>query len=158
MKKFKESTMTSAQNTESTTQPQSKKGITRYLPVLARLLMGLPMLVFGLNGFLNFIPPPPTPLPEKAMAFAGALMNSGYMMQLIGATQLVVGVLLVTNRFVPLALVLFAPFIVNSIAFHLFLEPSGLIMAAIFLGIELYLAWSYRSAFRTMLASRVSPD
>ena len=66
------------------------------------------------------------------MAFAGALANSGYMMQLIGATLLVVGVLLLLNRWVPLALVLFAPFIVNSIAFHIFLERSGLPMAGRF--------------------------
>jgi hypothetical protein len=119
--------------------------------------MGLPLFVFGLNGFLNFIPQPSTPLPEGAMAFAGALMNTGYMMQLIGATLLIVGALLLSNRFVPLALTLFAPFIVNSIAFHIFLEPSGLIMAGIFLGLELYLAWVYRKAFGPMLASRVAP-
>jgi uncharacterized membrane protein YphA (DoxX/SURF4 family) len=150
--------MTSAQNSEPTTKPAPTKKFTRYLPVVARLFMGLPLVVFGLNGFLNFIPPPPTPLPEKALAFAGALMNSGYMMPLIGATLLVVGVLLVTNRFVPLALALFAPFIVNSISFHLFLEHSGVIMASIFLALELYLAWSYRNAFRPMLAQRVSPS
>jgi hypothetical protein len=46
-------------------------------------------IIFGLNGFFNFIPPPTTPLPEKAAAFAGALANTSYMMQLIGATQLI---------------------------------------------------------------------
>jgi putative oxidoreductase len=124
---------------------------------IVRYLLGLPLVVFGLNGFLNFIPPPETPMPEKAMAFAGALFNSGYMMQLIGATLLIVGVLLVLNRFVPLALALFAPFIVNSVAFHIFLERSGLPMAIVFLALELYLAWAYRNAFRPMLAARVSP-
>jgi putative oxidoreductase len=124
---------------------------------IVRYLLGLPLVVFGLNGFLNFIPPPKTPMPEKAMAFAGALFNSGYMMQLIGATLLIVGVLLVLNRFVPLALALFAPFIVNSVAFHIFLERSGLPMAIVFLALELYLAWAYRNAFRPMLAARVSP-
>ncbi len=133
------------------------RSVTRFLPVIARFLMGLPLLVFGLNGFLNFIPPPQTPLPAAAAAFAGALFNSGYMMQLIGGTQLIVGGLLVSNRFVPLALALFAPFIVNSIAFHLCLEPSGLPMAAVFLALELYLAWAYRQAFRPMLAARHSP-
>ena len=128
--------------------------IARHFPTIARLLMGLPLIVFGLNGFLNFIPQPETPLPEGAAAFARALMNSGYMMQLIGATQLIVGVLLVLNRFVPLALALFAPFIVNSIAFHIFLEHSGLPMAAIFLALEVYLAWVYRAAYRPMLAAR----
>jgi hypothetical protein len=139
-------------NTDST--PRS---FTRFFPAIARFVLGLPLLVFGLNCFLNFIPPPPQPLPAAAAAFAGALFNSGYMMQLIGGTQLIVGVLLVANRFVPLALALFAPFIVNSIAFHLCLEHSGLPMAAVFLALELYLAWAYRQAFRPMLAARVSP-
>jgi hypothetical protein len=132
----------------------ASRSFTRYFPSIARFLMGLPLLIFGLNGFLNFIPQPETPLPEGAAAFAGALMNSGYMMQLIGATQFIVGLLLVSNRFVPLALALFAPFIVNSIAFHIFLEPSGLPIAAIFLLLELYLAWVYRRAFGPMLATR----
>jgi len=137
--------------------PTTGASWTRHLPTVARLLLGLPLLVFGLNGFLNFIPPPPTPLPAGAAAFAGALVNSGYMMQLIGATHLAVGAMLVSNRFVPLALALFAPFMVNSVAFHLFLEHSGLAMALIFLAFELYLAWAYRSAFRPMLAARVTP-
>ena len=131
----------------------TKQG-TRYPVVIARMLMGLPLIVFGLNGFLNFIPQPTTPLPEGAAAFAGALMNSGYMMQLIGLTQLIVGVMLVSNRFVPLALVLFAPFIVNSVAFHIFLERTGLPMAILFLLLELYLAWTYRSAYRPLLTAR----
>ncbi len=136
---------------------QPKKSFARYFPAVARILMGLPLIMFGLNGFFNFIPPPPTPLPEGAAAFAGALFKSGYMMQLIGTTQLIVGVCLLTNRFVPLALVLFAPFMVNSIAFHSFLEHSGLPMALVFLALELYLAWVYRRAYRPMLAARVTP-
>ncbi len=138
-------------------EPRATKSFTRYLPAIARVLMGLPLVVFGLNGFFNFIPPPSTPLPEGAAAFAGALMKTGYMMQLIGATQLVVGVLLLVNRCVPLALVLFAPFLVNSLAFHLFLEPSGLPMAGVFIALELYLAWKYRAAYRTVLAARHTP-
>ena len=133
------------------------KSITRHFPAVARFLMGLPLLIFGFNAFLNFIPQPTTPLPAGAAAFAGALLNTGYMLKLIGVTNLTVGALLVANRFVPLALALFAPFIVNSVAFHLFLEPSGLIMAGVFLALELYLAWSYRAAFRPMLAARVAP-
>jgi putative oxidoreductase len=105
---------------------------------------------------LNFIPPPSTPLPEGAMAFLGALVQSGYLMQLIAVTHLQVGALLVLNRFVPLALVLFAPFIVNSLAFHVFLERSGLPMAIVFLALELYLAWVYRHAYRLMLVARVN--
>lgn len=148
-------------STDSAARPESaprdRNVVVRYLPAVARILMGVPLIVFGLNGYLNFIPPPSTPLPQGAMDFAGALVNSGYMMQLIGTTQLVVGLLLVLNRFVPLALALFAPFMVNSIAFHLFLEHSGLPMAAVFLALELYLAWTYRAAYRPMLAAKVRP-
>ena len=134
------------------------KLFTSYLPTTARILMGLLLLVFGLNGFLNFIPPPTTPMPEGGMAFAGALMKTGYMLQLIAITLTIVGAFLLTNRFAPLALVLFAPFIVNSIAFHFFLEPSGLIMAGVFLALELYLAWKYRAAYRLLLTARCSNE
>ncbi|MBI5380706.1 MAG: DoxX family protein [Opitutae bacterium] len=129
----------------------------RYLPMIARLLAGLAYTTFGLNAFLNFIPQPKTELPAAATAFVGALVQSGYMMPLIGGTQLLAGVLLLTNRFVPLALALLAPFLVNSLAFHLCLERSGLGMAAVFVALELYLAWVYRAAFRPMLAARVTP-
>ena len=132
---------------------------TRYLPAIARVLLGLPLVVFGLNAFLNFFPPPPPDaLPPAALAFAGALMKTGYMMPLIGTTQLVSGLLLLANRWVPLALALFAPFIVNSVLFHIFLEHSGLPMAGIFAALELYLAWVYREAYRTMLAPRHTPQ
>jgi uncharacterized membrane protein YphA (DoxX/SURF4 family) len=140
-------------NSNATAVEPSKKGFTRHLPTIARILLGLPLVVFGLNLFLNFIPPPKGPLP----AFVDALIKSGYMMPMIGVTQLIVGVLLLLNRFVPLALALLAPFLVNSVAFHVFLEPSGLPMACVFLALELYLAWAYRNAFRPMLAAKVTP-
>ena len=88
------------------------------------------------------------------MAFAGALVESGYMMPLIGATMLVSGVLLVIGRFVPLALVLMAPFFLNSVLFHLFLERSGLVMALIFTALELYLAWVHRKAYQPLFMAR----
>jgi hypothetical protein len=135
----------------------ARKSFTRWLPAIARVLLGLPLTVFGLNMFFNFIPQPDTPMPEGAKVFAGALLQTGYMMPLIGATLLVSGVLLVTNFFVPLGLAIFAPFILNSIVFHVFLERSGLPMACVFLVLELYLAWAYRNAFRPMLAAKVKP-
>lgn len=146
-------------STDSTLQDtghenRSPRSITRFLPAIARVLLGAPLILFGLNGFLEFIPPPSEPLPEGAMAFSGALIETGYMMQLIAATHLIVGVLLLVNRFVPLALALFAPFIVNSIAFHVVLEPSGLPIAIAFLVLELYLAWKYRDTYRPMLQAR----
>jgi uncharacterized membrane protein YphA (DoxX/SURF4 family) len=139
-------------NSNTTPVEPAKKGFTRHLPTIARILLGLPLVVFGLNPFFNFMPKPET-LPP----FVEALIKSGYMMPLIGITLLIVGVLLLVNRFVPLALALFAPFILNSIAFHVFLERSGLPIALVFLVFELYLAWAYRNAFRPMLAARATP-
>lgn len=136
----------------------ANKSFTRHFPTVARILLGLPLFVFGLNAFFNFIPQPKMVMPEGAAAFSAALMNTGYMMQLIGVTQLLVGVMLLSNRFVPLALAFFAPFMVNSLAFHIFLEHTGLPMAVVFLALELYLAWAYRAAYRGMLAARVFPN
>lgn len=136
-------------------QARTTKSLTRYFAPTVRVLLGLLFLVCGLNGLLNFLPQPTTPLPEGAVAFVTALIKTGYMLPLIAVTQLAVGTLLLANRYVPLALALLAPFIVNSIAFHLFLEPSGRVMAGLILVMELYLVWVYRSAYRLILTARV---
>lgn len=130
---------------------------TRYLPATARVLMGLIFLVFGLNGFLHFIPQPKEAMPPGAMAFFGELMQTHYMVPLIFSTQVLVGALLLLNCFVPLALALIAPVIVNIICFHLFLAPSSIGPGIVVLVLELYLAWSYRKYFSPMLACRTSP-
>jgi len=126
----------------------------RLLPTIARILMGLGFLVFGLNGFLHFIPQPKNAMPEGAAEFAGALMNTGYMFPMVMGTQLLVGVLLLLNLFVPLALALIAPVLVNIVAFHIFLAPSGLAPGLILMALELYLAWAYRRSYAPMLALR----
>jgi uncharacterized membrane protein YphA (DoxX/SURF4 family) len=137
--------------------PAAPKSFTRFFPTIGRVLMGLMFFVFGLNGFFNFIPQPKDPVPENAMAFVGALMATGYMLKLIKGTEVLVGVLLLANRFVPLALAFIAPVIVNIVAFHTILAPSGAPMAYVILALELYLAWCYRNAFRPMLVARAVP-
>lgn len=128
--------------------------VGRYLPVVARFLLGASFFVFGLNGFLNFIPPPTEPMPQGAVELGTAMMKSGYLMQLVKGTEVVGGLLLLSGRFVPLALVLLAPVIVNIVAFHLWLLPSGTGLALVFLGLELYLAWVYRRAYAPLLSPR----
>jgi hypothetical protein len=118
----------------------------------ARILLGIVFVVFGLNGFLHFLPQPPMAGPPAA--FAGALAATGYMFPLIKGTEVVMGALLLSNRFVPLALTILAPVVVNIVAFHLFLAPSGLALPALVVALEVFLAWSYRDAFRTVVASR----
>lgn len=134
------------------------KGFARHLPTLARVLLGLVFFVFGLMGLLNLMPPPPKEtLPPGLVAFSEAMMNTGFLFQLVKGTEVVVGALLLLNRFVPLALALIAPVIVNIVAVHAFLAPSGVGLSVVILGLELYLAWAYRSAFRPILAAKVLP-
>ena len=128
--------------------------IARYGAPTARVLLGLVFFVCGLNGFLNFIPPPSTPMPDRAMAFLGALIGTGYLLPLVAGTQVLAGALLLVGRFVPLALILLAPVIVNIVAFHVFLEPSGLVVAVVVLALESFLLWSHRAAYRGVLAAR----
>lgn len=146
---------TSAQVSEKSSK---SKAITRHLPTVARILLGLMFLSTGLMCIFNLMPAPPTKLPDAAVAFNTGMMKTGYMFPLIYMTQVVVGALLLLNRFVPLALALLAPFLVNSFAFHAFLVPQGLEMVIFAIVMELYLAWSYRGAFLPMLTARVAPN
>src|SRR5882724_7967251 len=126
--------------------------IRKYLPTAARLFLGLVFTVFGLNFFLHFLPTP-APAP-RAASFAGALFTSGYLFPLLKTTEVVAGLLLLGGRFVPLALAVLAPILINIVGFHLFLEPSGLPLAIAMLAAEIYLAWTYRAAFALMLQAR----
>lgn len=130
---------------------------TRWLPAIARFLMGLMFFVFGLNGFLHFIPQPKEAMPEGVTALMGGFMQSHYMMPLIFGTQTLVGLLLLINCFVPLALALIAPVIVNIICFHVFLMPATIAPGIVVAVLEIYLAWSYRKVYAPMLAMRVKP-
>src|SRR6266700_447401 len=141
----------------SPTPVEAKKSPARYAFAVARVLMGLGFCVFGLNGFFHFIPEPKTPMSAGAADFAGALFKTGYMFHLISGTQLLSGILLLLNRFVPLALVLLMPVLVNIIAFHIFLQPAGFAPGAILTALELFLAWGYRASYCPILTSRATP-
>ena len=126
-------------------------------PAIARVLLGLMFTLFGAMGLamaFHMMKAPEQPMPEGAKAFNMALANSGYMMPLVSGTQFVVGVLLLFNRFVPLALAVLAPVLVNIVLFHLFLQPAGIVPGLVATALELYLAWSYRDAFRSMLMAK----
>ncbi len=133
----------------------STSSITSRLPDVARVLLGLGFVVFGLNGFLNFMPMPEPP--ASAGAFLGALAATGYMFPLIKGTEVLVGALLLGNRFVPLALTLLAPVMVNIVLFHAVLAPAGIAMTLVFLALHLYLAWSYRDSFLGVLTAQARP-
>jgi putative oxidoreductase len=122
----------------------------------ARILLGLIFVVFGLNGFFHFLPQPPMSGPPAE--FAGALVATGYMFPLIKGTEVIGGALLLSGRFVPLALTVLAPVIVNILAFHLFLAPSGLPLPLVVLALEIFLARSYWSAFASVVRMQAEPS
>jgi uncharacterized membrane protein YphA (DoxX/SURF4 family) len=118
----------------------------------ARITLGLIFAVFGLNGFLNFIPQPPHG--GAAGEFLGALAANGYMFPLVKAVELATGILLLAGRYVPLALTLLAPVVVNIVAFHLFLEPASIAVPLVALALGVYLAWTERSAYAPLFVAR----
>lgn len=123
---------------------------------VARVLLGLGFVVFAANYFVPFLPAQDPPPPE-AMPFLGGFATSGFL-TLVKVIELGAGLLLLSNRFVPLALALLAPIIVGIVAFHALLAPAGMGIAIVFLALELGLAWAYRGAFVPMLRAQVTPE
>ena len=124
----------------------------RTFSAIARYLAGVIFLVFGLNGFLNFIPlPPPGGI---AGQFMGALYASHYLW-VIFAFQLVAGVLLLVNRYVPFALAMLAPVIVNILTFHVLMAPSGLPLALFVAILWAVIFLDVRSAFAALFQPRL---
>jgi putative oxidoreductase len=122
---------------------------------VARYLLALIFLAFGLNGFLHFIPmPPPTGL---ALQFFIAV-SASHFMAVVFAVQVIGGALLLINRFVPLALSLLSAVIFNIVVFHITMEPSGLPLALFVTALWLLVAASVRSAFSGIFQQRVEPE
>jgi putative oxidoreductase len=124
----------------------------KIITVIARFLLGLIFLVFGLNGFLHFIPS--SPPSGTAGQFVGALFVSNYLV-VVFLLQLISAVLLLTNRYVPLALTLLAPIIVNILLFHALMAPSGLSLALVVTVLWIFVFLSVRSSFGGLFQPRV---
>jgi len=137
------------------TEGGATKPSGRIAPAIVRVLLGLMFLVFGLNGFLNFIPTPEE-MPQEIVTVTSALMDAGYMTVVSGA-EVLVAVLLLVNRSVPLALALLAPILVGILTFHIALAPATIGPGIVVTAMELYLAWAYRGAFRPMLNPLAKP-
>ncbi len=122
------------------------------LPLIARILLGLIFFVFGLIGLFNLIPPPPD-LPERLQTFNNGLAASGYFFTLLKGTETICGLLLLTGRFVPLALVVLAPIVLNIFLVHAFMAPSGLpiaILAGVLLSYLAFFAKPYSDTIKLL--------
>lgn len=121
------------------------------LVLVARVLLGLLFIVSGANFFF---PMPFLPEPDwsgDAAVLMNAFSESGYMMPLIKGTELTAGVFLVLGQYVPFALVILAPVTINIVAFHAYLDPTGLPVAIVVTVLHLFLAAAYGQAFGQVL-------
>src|SRR6201997_3352896 len=134
---------------------EKENPVMRTASVIARYLAGVIFLVMGLNGFLNFIPFPPPP--GVAGQFMGALYVSHYLW-VIFAFQVIAGVLLLVNRYVPLAVAVLAPVLVNILTFHALMAPSGLPLALFVALLWTVIFIEVRPAFAGLFLSRLQPE
>lgn len=112
----------------------------------SRILLGILFLIFGLNDFLHFIPVPPMP-PSDGLTFANIMLAHHYM-TFVGGLMVIASVLLLIGRYIPIALVILGPILVNILLYHFLLDQSGAITGVIATLLEIFLIWAYRLSFR----------
>jgi len=106
------------------------------IDLIARILLGLVFVVFGLNGFLKFIPIPAMTGPSAE--FMGAMAATGYL-GVIKVLEILGGALVLSGRMTKLGLIILGPIVVNILLFHIFMDKSGLPMAVVLSGLLLFL-------------------
>jgi putative oxidoreductase len=116
--------------------------------IITRSLLGIVFLTFGANKFLNFMPAPP--VTGAAAQFMGSMFATHYIF-VVAASEVIGGLLLLTGRYAPLGLTLVGPVVVNILAFHAFMAPSGLPVAFVVSALALFLLWSYRAHFSGLI-------
>ena len=112
--------------------------------IIARILLGGIFVVFGLNGFLNFIEVPP--MEGQAAQFMGALVASKFI-YVVKILEIAGGIMILLGRFTPLGLVILGPVIVNIFLFHAFMAPEGMVMAIVLVLLAIFLIWAHKKAF-----------
>jgi hypothetical protein len=117
-----------------------------------RIFFGLLFLVFGINGFLKFMPTPP--VTPEAGALLGAFAKTGYFFPMIKITEIVVGIMLLTNLFSALAVVLITPILIGITTIHIFLNPAGLPMMIFLHLIHGFLVYGYLNYYKSFLVQK----
>ncbi len=120
--------------------------------LLSRLLLGFVYFIFGLNGFLNFIPLPAKIGKDKELL--NVLISSGYLFQSVKASEVLLGVLLLAGKYIPLTLIALFPITLNIFLFHLFLNSEGMPIAIFLLSLHIYLAIVYRRYYFSLFIAK----
>ncbi|MDC7994939.1 DoxX family membrane protein [Altibacter sp. HG106] len=115
---------------------------------ILRWLLGLFLIVFGLNKFIGFLPVPE--FPEEAADFIASLDATGYVLYLIALFELLIGLLLLLNKWVAFALLLLVPISLNILLFHLFLDLSDIWGALVVVSLNILLIYKYWKAYRPL--------
>ncbi|MBY0427533.1 MAG: hypothetical protein K2Q22_17995 [Cytophagales bacterium] len=123
---------------------------------IARFLVGSIYVVFGLNGFLQFIPLPA--MTGKDAVFLQALIDSNYMFQLVKGLEVIFGLMLLSGQYLPFTLAALFPITLNIFLFHLLLSPSGIPIGIFLLSLHLYLALVLRNYFKTLFIQKIDLD
>jgi len=121
--------------------------------LIARILLGLVFFVFGLNPFLHFLP---AIMPSGLAGQYLSLLIQSHYVYFVGAIQLVGGALLLANRYVPLALTLLGPVIVNILLYHLLLSHAGAGLAILVTFLWGFLFFRHRQYFSSLFVQRTS--
>ncbi len=130
---------------------ENSKGM-RIAATVVRYLLGLIFVVFGLNGFLNFIPM--GEMSPGAMAMMGGLAGSGYFFPMLKSLEIISGILLLTGMYVPLAIAILGPITLNIFLFHAALEPAGMPVAIVVFGGNILLAVAHKENFKGVFAKK----
>lgn len=117
---------------------------------ILRIVLGLGLIFFGLSKFIhfNFLPMPT--FTEEANSFMNSLNNTGYVLKVLGAFEIFIGLLLLFKKWVSFALILLAPITLNILLFHLFLDSPGIILAIIVVGLNGILIYKHWKIYRPL--------
>ncbi len=116
--------------------------------LIISILLGLILITFGLNKFLNFMPP--LDLTPSGMEFMVALAKTGYIMTIVAIVEIITGVLIIINKFRALALVILFPILVNAFLFHVFLDLANVLPAALTIGMNIFLMFEGRDKYEKL--------
>ena len=123
----------------------------RIAALIARILLGLIFVVFGLNPFLKYLP---MQMPPGMAGQYLTVLFASHLVYVVGAAQVIGGILLLVNRYVPLGLTILAPVIVNILAYHFFMDPKDLPLPLIVTVLWFILFFRYRQNFSGILSAR----
>lgn len=109
------------------------------------ILLGLTLITFGLNKFFNFMPV--VELSAPGLEFMGAFIKVGYGMTIVAIVEIITGILIATNKYRALALVILFPIMLNALLFHMYLDPENILPALLAIGMNLFLMYSSKEKY-----------